>query len=83
MKPCPFCGRSKTKIQEVSTERGDGFVVECENCNANGPLMSDEQTAITAWDKDARVLGTKVPEIDKVPFGGGGSGGGGGRILGW
>lgn len=42
---CPFCGSSKWGI-EVSTL---GYWVECERCQATGPMADNEDLAEIAW----------------------------------
>lgn len=47
LKPCPFCGSSKTK---PSLYESIWFVV-CENCHADGPAKDTKNEAIAAWNK--------------------------------
>ena len=50
LKPCPFCGNSKTVYCEND---GSGFVIEvvCAMCGARGPQFNRRGGAIEAWNK--------------------------------
>ena len=50
LKPCPFCGNSKTVYCEKD---GSGFVIEvvCAMCGARGPQFNRRGGAIDAWNK--------------------------------
>ena len=51
LKPCPFCGSSKTIVSPVSPEDGrhTDRQVRCENCGARGPVADDADAALTEW----------------------------------
>lgn len=52
LKPCPFCGSDKAKIEELE----DSFNVQCGNysCLAYGPDGETREKAIEAWNKRIR-----------------------------
>ena len=43
--PCPFCGCEDIGLTNVGCERGDGYIVNCEDCGAEGPFAADGQLA--------------------------------------
>lgn len=47
MRPCPFCGN---KNLSLVTQDNDNGCVECESCNAEGPLASNFIEAIRLWN---------------------------------
>ena len=54
LKPCPFCGNSKTVYCENDES---GFVIEvvCAMCGARGPQFNRRGGAIEAWNKRSCV----------------------------
>ena len=47
MKPCPFCGRTRTRVK--SSLRW-GYFVGCNKCAAVGPSSSTPEGAIEKWN---------------------------------
>jgi Lar family restriction alleviation protein len=45
--PCPFCG-SKTP---QAFDAGKQFIVTCPSCHAFGPLASEPEEAVKAWNR--------------------------------
>lgn len=58
LKPCPFCGAKTVYTAPPAMGKGR-WVVECDDCRAEGPASSDnsdagEDEAIAAWNTRAR-----------------------------
>ena len=59
--PCPFCGSEDVTIMDVSGN-GTRYCVQCNNCDALGPIyhskndFSDmsKQDAVTLWNKASK-----------------------------
>jgi Lar family restriction alleviation protein len=49
LKPCPFCGSRKTRLQGCSY----AYWVTCEECEASIGVYITEEKAIEAWNKRA------------------------------
>jgi Lar family restriction alleviation protein len=39
LKPCPFCGHTGATVQDQSDVKGEGVVVVCPCCFAEGPIV--------------------------------------------
>lgn len=48
---CPFCGSGETSLISMSCERGDGYIVECDDCGAAGPFKKNDDEACFAWNR--------------------------------
>ena len=55
---CPFCGGEG---QVCETNYGT-FRVQCESCDAQGPLRTDPGEAVEAWDH-RQPLGRHIPAL--------------------
>ena len=68
--PCPFCGRKAGKLSSWR-ERDDEpaiFVVECDACHANGPVMGGNASrAKVAWNHRSGPEATFTAENRGVP----------------
>ena len=59
LKPCPFCGKSKTLFVDHDEYYGhdDFYYVVCcisdYGCGTTGPAASSEQAAIVEWNRRA------------------------------
>ncbi len=52
LKPCPFCGGRNVEIHcFVSNERGTQLFVQCDGCDAKGPILGSKQGAVEGWNK--------------------------------
>ena len=52
LRACPFCG-SKEHIH-IDKYNNDGYwwtYVECEECQANGPVRKQKRDAVIAWNE--------------------------------
>ena len=49
LKPCPFCGRKKSKLHFESF--CDGVRVVCIKCGLKGSTGRDKNEAMTLWNK--------------------------------
>lgn len=75
VKPCPFCGYrnppedGKHLISSyfVVTSIGDGWAVVCPNCNAQGPLDTEED-AMLMWNHRGGSLENVEREETKNPL---------------
>jgi len=50
--PCPFCGSNKTELHE--TENEDANFVQCNDCNASGPIMKSKKLAVKSWNINSK-----------------------------
>ena len=49
--PCPHCGAQPAKAYVVVTRYIPAeFVVQCNLCGMNGPIMEEKQAAVDAWN---------------------------------
>lgn len=48
---CPYCGSSDAWYFEASMCRYDEYHVECNDCNATGPVSRDLSIAIAEWNR--------------------------------
>lgn len=62
LKPCPFCGEETVHVHD-SYCAGNGFMVLCANCTAEGPLCNTEVEAATEWNRRAHP----APERSETP----------------
>ena len=54
LKPCPFCG--STDVESVYRfEKGDHFIIACQECGARSSPCLTEHEAVKMWNK-------RVPE---------------------
>lgn len=53
LKPCPFCGGTQTRPEQVEAAAGALFEVLCGNCGACGPLKETLGQGIDAWNTRA------------------------------
>lgn len=61
-KPCPFCGAknemtgglssatNQLRAQEIPVLLGTFHMIRCSRCNCNGPMTSNEEDAVKAWN---------------------------------
>jgi Lar family restriction alleviation protein len=71
--PCPFCGSDDQQVCDFSSEdRGDGAIVECVECGAQGPFAADVDAAVKAWD--TRAEGVDALRLVKIMIREGGLG---------
>ncbi|GHU09844.1 hypothetical protein FACS1894151_08440 [Spirochaetia bacterium] len=64
LKPCPFCGNTKTDIDKAYSHAGPGenptqhplFWVICTQCFCCGPAENTKKEAITAWNRRTEVV---------------------------
>lgn len=52
---CPFCGSQRSKSYEVDI---NGWMVECTDCHATGPVCKTENLSAAAWNK--RFMGSQA-----------------------
>jgi len=53
--PCPFCGCTRVEMIDARRFGSDyGSAVECQSCNAAGPIMDTEAAATATWNKALR-----------------------------
>lgn len=52
LKPCPFCGSSDLKIENVLNQASDSDdrAVFCQNCFARGPAVYYDGQAVLLWN---------------------------------
>ena len=51
-RPCPFCGSRDVSIASESTVTGFMmYWVDCDKCEAQGPMCASDSTAVKQWDK--------------------------------
>lgn len=49
---CPFCGDENVEIDEITVESGPAlYAVDCQECEAVGPIRDDIMTAIEDWNR--------------------------------
>lgn len=48
LKPCPFCGCDKVKVNSVF--EGSPYYVFCTKCNARASIFHTIETAVAAWN---------------------------------
>ena len=48
LESCPFCGSQHVESSEVDI---NGWMVECMDCHATGPIDRTEAIAVTAWNR--------------------------------
>jgi len=49
---CPFCAASDLTVIEVCTEKTNhGYQVECDQCQAGGPIRFTRLEAQTSWNR--------------------------------
>lgn len=48
LEPCPFC-----ESRALTVEGGLAFYVNCNSCDADGPLVNTQNEAIAAWNRRA------------------------------
>jgi Lar family restriction alleviation protein len=48
LESCPFCGSQHVESSEVDI---NGWMVECMDCHATGPIGRTEALSVTAWNK--------------------------------
>lgn len=51
LESCPFCGSQHAKSSEVDI---NGWMVECMDCHATGPMGRTEALSVTAWNRRHR-----------------------------
>lgn len=44
---CPFCGSARSALQEIDL---GGWMVECLDCHATGPVKTSAMAAEQAWN---------------------------------
>jgi Lar family restriction alleviation protein len=49
-KSCPFCGSRETTIETLGTSARPFYAVECEDCEATGPLAISYEGAVEKWN---------------------------------
>lgn len=47
---CPFCRLKVVAVTNSSPPDLGGFQVQCDNCDARGPIYKDQQDAIEGWE---------------------------------
>ncbi len=69
MKPCPFCGSEKQRVDKWLIERINDkhmeFAVLCENCGAIGPNDMGRSGAIEMWNL-RRPMSSLIAENDEL-----------------
>ena len=63
LKPCPFCGSHDAEVV-MRFERGEHFIVACQDCGARSSPCLTEKEAVKLWNQ--RVPEKFVQEI-QVP----------------
>ena len=53
-RPCPFCGGDQTTPGHIG-HYIKPWVVECWDCNAQGPHAETEREAILAWNEGSKA----------------------------
>lgn len=48
---CPFCKGKNMTVMRQSSNRGTGYVVDCDNCGASGPFANTALKAQMAWNQ--------------------------------
>ena len=61
LKPCPFCGSSKLKIELPCAETP--FIL-CMNCDTYGPTAESDEEAINRWNTRADSYSPSDPKAD-------------------
>lgn len=57
LEPCRFCGSDQVMLCFVTGFTRSGHFVNCDSCNAAGPLHEDEDAAVAAWNtRDIREV---------------------------
>ena len=56
LKPCPFCGWEKCKVQDKRrgkySQVGTNYQIHCNKCHSRGPISQDSKDeAIKKWNK--------------------------------
>lgn len=54
LKPCPFCRVAIGKFVLIGVEYDSSRVVVCVNCGAKGPTGTDDNSAISAWNRRSK-----------------------------
>lgn len=61
LRPCPFCGSENLIFDHDDTVFGvQDWIVECQNCLAEGPCCDGRHEAALAWNKRAQGLNVEV-----------------------
>ena len=62
LKPCPFC--SSTDLFDQRWIPQDGYTVNCERCDATGPMSKSEKGARRLWNLRRLLNVVKVEATD-------------------
>jgi hypothetical protein len=50
-KGCPFCCSRRVELKEIEDPSGHHFAVWCLDCECEGPLGDDVETATSLWNQ--------------------------------
>lgn len=56
IKPCPFCDDADVVIRAATHSISKTWWVECDNCDACGPVLQTEYDAVRIWNNVPRAV---------------------------